>query len=209
MILWGVNSFVVGYERMVRENRSIGFYAGYQEFPKYSQVAEDEFVELDYVERFGVRFAAEYRFYWSSRNTRPAPDGLYWGPYISYFYFDVKNNFWQDIGGDATKDLTFDAWISRYSLGLQLGYQFIINKKWSIDLIMLGPAITLNDGKMKITGEIGDDKKSELLEDMFDKLIDALPSLINERWYKDIGDEGDFINWGAGFRYLVQIGYYF
>ena len=63
IILWGVNSVVLSYERLIAENKSVVISAGYQEFPKYREVDEDEYVHLDYVERFGIRFSAEYRFY--------------------------------------------------------------------------------------------------------------------------------------------------
>jgi hypothetical protein len=209
IILWGVNSVVLSYERLIAENKSLVISAGYQEFPKYREVDEDEYVHLDYVDRFGIRFAAEYRFYWRKRNMNPAPDGLYFGPYFSYLYFDLKNNLQKAIGGTLTDELVFNTRISRYNIGVQLGYQFIISNKFSVDLIMLGPSISMNDGNMKLIGDISEEQKLQLFEEMLDQITESFPALVNKIRDTEIDDNGDFFNWGAGFRYLLKIGYYF
>jgi hypothetical protein len=209
MILWSVNGIVLGYERLIDANESLVISAGYQEFPKYKEINEDEFIRLDYVDRTGFRFSAEYRFYWKSRNTNPAPDGLYIGPYISYFYFDIENNFQKALGAPVVEDLVFKGRISRYSMGFQLGYQFIIANKLSIDLMMLGPSISIKDGNLRIEGNISEEQKTELFQEMLDNITDSFPTLINKISDSELESNGDFFNWGIGFRYMLQIGYYF
>ena len=209
LLLWDGTNLVLAYERLINKSHSISVSFGFQEFPRYKNVGEEKISRVEYSRRTGYRAALEYRFYLDSRNVNPAPDGIYIGPYLSFFNFNLKNNLDVKLDSDITEELVFNGSLTRISLGFQLGYQFIIKDRFSIDLMMLGPSLTRNFGNLSLEGNISDEEKSELYEKMLNKIEDSFPSLINKLSNADLKRNGDFFNWGAGFRYMIQVGYAF
>ncbi len=85
--------------------------------------------------------STEYRFYLGKRNRRPAPDGVYLAPYLSYYGFHFKNGInilrtTVDQGASIKGDLNV------INAGITLGYQFIFWKRLSVDLVLFGPSLS-------------------------------------------------------------------
>ncbi len=209
MVMVGPKSIVLGYERLVRPSQTISINIGYLE---KSPMTDKEGVPLqifDQNNKGGFDISLDYRFYFRKRNKYPAPDGLYWGPYASYY------GIWQDASinllnnGVIKNTVHYNGKLQMFSLGLQLGYQFIIKERFSIDLILLGPSYTYYDLNMSLRFDTDIDINDPFYKDLMDYLSDNSPFL------------SEFINKGSieangrlklnfyGFRYAIQFGYVF
>src|SRR5687767_5135024 len=80
------NAISLSYERITKPNQSFAVSAGYQEFPRTSDLGESVGVREDR-DRGGYKFAGEYRFYLKKENKHLAPRGIYIGPYMAYHSF--------------------------------------------------------------------------------------------------------------------------
>jgi len=104
-----------------------------------------------------------------------------------------------------------DAKINITSIGAELGYQFNIRNRVTVDLILVGPSITSYKFNLEIEGGVNppDDDPDETKEALRDFLYGKYP------WMETLVDEGEVdvegsnANWGFGFRYVLQIGYRF
>jgi hypothetical protein len=150
----------------------------------------------------------EYRFYLTKLNPRPTPYGLYIGPYLTYYGYNVDNGL--DIfhaTTDTAGRLKGNFW--SFNLGGELGYQFVFWKRMTIDLVLLGPSVSYYGGQLDITGELDGSQIKELDNALYDKLVERYPEfgqLSMEKTFKQSG-KLDVFRWGL--RYLVQIGFHF
>ena len=210
MAVIGPKSFVFGYERVLKNNQSISVNIGYLELaPRTNK--EGEIVQLfGEVDKGGFDFSIDYRFYFKNRNKFPAPDGLYWGPYASVYNlnFAGKTNVYND-NNVQINTVDVDASLTMYSLGMQLGYQFIIKDRFSVDLMLMGPSFTRYSFDMKFDAAVALDKDDPFYIGMEKLLSNLIPGS------EVILDGADFnvqsntkFNF-VGFRYGVQIGYVF
>ncbi|MFT6323381.1 MAG: hypothetical protein ACJAWO_000933, partial [Halieaceae bacterium] len=143
MLLIGPKSIVLGYERVLKSNQTISVNIGYLEMASRTNEMGEAVQLFGDVDRGGFDLAVDYRFYFKQRNKYPAPDGLYWGPYASIYNltFAGQSNVF-DENANLINTVGIDADIMMYNLGVQLGYQFIIKDKFSIDLMLMGPSFT-------------------------------------------------------------------
>jgi len=131
----------LGYERVITPSTSINFNAGYWDL-KMSPVDlksyfdEGEGVWLNEI-RNGWNASLEYRFYLGKQE---ALKGLYLAPYLRYwnnsFVFNdyIPSNNINELFDVRTK-------ISGWGLGFQMGYQWLINDKISIDWYFFGASV--------------------------------------------------------------------
>ena len=98
-----------------------------------------------------------------------------------------------------------------YNIGAELGYQFVIKNRITIDLILAGPSLSRYRLKMQARGslDVTDPEVEEALETLKDILVNQF------EWIKPLFD-GDEVNvrgttsiWRPGLRYVIQIGYRF
>jgi hypothetical protein len=81
-------------------------------------------------------FLAGYRTYLSKKHMR----GLYFEPYFKYVHHTSEGTGNADLDGDNVV-MNFTNDYNGVGAGIQLGTQFIISKKFVIDLFFLGPEI--------------------------------------------------------------------
>lgn len=104
-----------------------------------------------------------------------------------------------------------DSKIKINSIGVELGYQFLIKKRFTVDLIMVGPSYSSYKVNMEVTGGLNpqNGEPDETLEALRDILFGKYP------WIKTLIDEGEIdlkgktTHWGLGFRYVLQVGFRF
>lgn len=131
----------LGYERAITPGTSINFNAGYWDLKMSpidlkSYFDEGEGVWLDEIKN-GWNASLEYRFYLGKQE---ALKGLYLAPYLRYwnnsFVFNdyISKNEINELFDVRTK-------ISGWGLGFQMGYQWLINDKISIDWYFFGASI--------------------------------------------------------------------
>ena len=209
MILWSWKNVTFSYERILNPRQSVSIELGYLVFPKLIADTVIDLVNITSSEKWGLNSTMEYRFYLTKLNSRPVPAGLYIGPYLTYYRYQFKNGL--DIFPakvDTTGMIKGDFWA--FNLGVELGYQFVFWKRWTLDMVLVGPSISYYGGKTEITGNLDGSQIEQLNEALFDKLITRFPGITA---FSTTGvtfqQTGKLDVFRMGFRYLVQIGFHF
>ena len=209
MLLFGdVRNITLSYERMIKKDQSLVLQVGYLLFPKLTGDTIAQLLSLTGSEKYGINLAFDYRYYPLSRNRRPAPDGLYVGGYLSYYGFQFKNNFdilytTVDQHGDITGRLNM------VNLGLELGYQFIFWKRFSLDLLLFGPSFSYLAGSLNVHGNLDEEEIRKIDEEVVQKLLGRFPqlkTLFSDEGLTFTGNRAQFTTF---FRYSIQIGVHF
>jgi len=140
-----LGDYSLGYERQVFNNQSaqirIGFFQPLlSPFISESTITPSEFTFKD--SKGSIQSSIEYRFYTGEIPLR----GFYLGPYIRYY--DIRANY-----SDEIKNILFnvEGSVSTFGLGVQLGYQFLINERFSVDIGFFGAGLDKNNVKLKYT----------------------------------------------------------
>tara|TARA_R110002050_G_scaffold204327_1_gene339687 strand:- start:176385 stop:177149 length:765 start_codon:yes stop_codon:yes gene_type:complete len=210
MAVIGPKSFVLGYERVLKNNQSISINAGYLELAPRTNTAGDVVQLFGDVKRSGFDFSVDYRFYFKNRNKFPAPDGLYWGPYTSLYNlkFSGQSHVYDD-NNVLINTVGIDAGITMYNIGAQLGYQFIIKDRFSVDLMLMGPSLTRYSFNLAFNADVALDKDDPFYIGMEKLLSTIVPGseVILDGADFNVQSKTKFNSFG--FRYGVQIGYVF
>jgi hypothetical protein len=200
------NAFVLSYERVTKPNQSFSITVGSQHFPSIGSFGENIDVDKER-DATGYKFGGEYRFYLKKENKYSAPRGVYVGPYLTYLAF--KNGRTITVDNEGTPEqATLDTKLSVLNIGVQLGYQFVLNNRWTIDLIFVGPSVSNYYANLKLGGNYTfdpEDVQNEILAD----LIDRFPALGDLLTDKEIESNGKVNSWAYGYRYQFLIGYHF
>ena len=200
------NALNFTYERITKLNQSFSVTAGYQQFPHSSSLGSGIAVTEDN-KKSGFKFGGEYRFYLAKENKFKAPHGVYIGPYLAYHQFNNERTIEVDNNG-TFEEAILNTKINILNVGFQLGYQFLINNRWVIDLTFVGPAISNYRFKATLDGNYTfstEDIQNEIILDLIDR-FPLLEDVINER---EAISGGKFDVWGYGYRYQLQVGYHF
>ena len=209
MILWSWKNVTFSYERILNPRQSISIELGYLVFPKLVADSLINMIKITSGEKWGLNATIEYRFYLTKLNSRPIPAGLYIGPYLTYYRYQFKNGL--DIFPstvDTTGSIKGDFWA--FNLGVELGYQFVFWKRWTLDMVLAGPSISYYGGKTEITGNLDGSEIQQINEALYDKLISRYPGLTAfSTSGKTFQQTGKLDVFRMGFRYLVQIGFHF
>jgi hypothetical protein len=94
------------------------------------------------------------------------------------------------------------------NLGVQLGYQFVLNDRWTIDLTFIGPSVSNYSANLRWDGNFTfdpDDITNEVILALMDR-FPAFDELINEGEFSSSGKTN---TWAYGYRYQFLIGYHF
>lgn len=208
MLFDELRNITFSFERLIEKNKSVSLQLGYLVVPQVLNDTLFNNVLLNKVKRNGINITADYRIYPFSRNRRPAPDGLYYGGYLSFFGTTSES---EGKLMDASEDdyIMLNARMNMINLGFELGYQFIFGKKFSIDLLMFGPAISGYWSKLDITGNLNSDLGNQIDEELAARLKERYPAL----GYLFSDENETFSNSkiviSSWFRYSVQFGYHF
>jgi hypothetical protein len=209
MLLTGrPGSITMGYERMLHKRQSISTNIGHLQLPTLITTSEGDPVTWISNERnTGLIGSVDYRFYFS-RNKYAKPDGLYWGPYATFYYIDNLSKV-QFNGENVAVNGDVQLYGNMLMAGAQLGYQFVLGNRWTIDLILFGPGVgyynfsVLLDAETQLTGN------EEYIRGIYDALITLYPGLKNLIDEDRLDGSGTTSFGGYGFRYVLQVGYRF
>lgn len=209
MALVGPGSFVLSYERVLKNGQSFNVGGGFLKQALRTNKYGETIQLFEAVKRGGFDVNFDYRFFFKKRNANPVPDGLYWGPYTSLYHLNFQGNSTIFEDGSEVNKVGIKTDFYMYNLGVQLGYQFIIKDRLAIDLFLVGPSYTHYNFNAKFDADVALDPNSEFYQD-FEKLLSTiLPGS------EVILDQVDFSTGGranvnfVGYRYGVQIGYKF
>jgi hypothetical protein len=200
-----------GYERTTYRNQSASLNAGMFFFPV---ILDKDFgaVKSSPRNNKGFIISADYRFYLKKLNTRPAPNGIYIGPYYSVYRHKGGVDF-EYIDETGTSPVNYNAQLESqftfHNVGFQLGYQFIFWKRLSMDLVLFGPAYSFYDIRLDLSSNLSADQQSDIYQKYKDSFFAKYPV------FEDLLDKANFSKSGvsrgtaANFRYTIQFGYCF
>jgi hypothetical protein len=199
------NGVQLNYERILSPKRSITVFGGIVEFPMPTIIANSPLNFDKNKSKSGFALGSEYRFYLAKENKDPAPHGVYLAPFISYYHF---NN--QRFGHDSTNqdNLSLSTTMDFLNIGGELGYQFVIKRRFVIDCVMFGPAITSYYFSVKLNGSTSGDYSQEV-QDILEAMKQKFPLLRDLTNGQTVSTGGISNFWSLGFRYAIHIGYRF
>lgn len=202
----------IGYERVLWKNQSVSVNFGRFFLPNFLGERQD-FFDIRKLNETGIITSLDYRFYLKKLNTRPAPNGIYIGPYYSLNYHKSATEFTYHLEDETGSLIQYKATlndrITFNNVGLEIGYQFIFWKRLTLDMIFMGPSVSFYNIELELNSQLSSDKAEELYEKYYDSFFSKYPLV--EEIYK----QGSFEKKGSSsgimpnFRYLVQFGYHF
>lgn len=211
-IIFGIENVIIGYERVVSKNQSFSIDIGLNQLPSLkprSFTTENARLSLDNSKKnSGFHVSADYRFYLKFENKFQAPRGIYVGPYYSYNTYK-KSNDWTlnsvNFNGKLDTDLKLDI----HTLGVEMGYQFVIADRLSIDIIFLGPGIGRYKAIATINSSLNINDREYIFENLNDIIAKKIPG------YNIAVDSDQFKTNGKierntlGYRFMINLGYRF
>ncbi|MEA1896046.1 MAG: DUF3575 domain-containing protein [Bacteroidota bacterium] len=206
-ILFSKKNINLSYERVLSPYRSFSVNAGYFELHKMALL--DSFNIDKVTKKKGFNVSGEYRFYFKNRNKRMTPDGLYWGIYSSFYHTQVGMDINVIDNPDIQGSLLFEGKINVLNAGVELGYQFVIKERLTLDLIFVGPSLSMYNRELTLDGDISSEEYEEYLQVIHDILVGMFPGLEQLTGEGFLNVSGANLSFGYGFRYLFQIGYRF
>jgi hypothetical protein len=207
------NVFVVSYERSVTKHQTFAVTGGVLEFPSFSLLDLSNINFKSSASRSGFTIGGEYRFYLAKENKYAAPHGLYVGPYMNYFHFNTTRNLdFTDSNGNVSS-ASLGSKISIFNLGVQVGYQFVLWDRMTIDLILLAPSISSYSADFTFDGNINTDHQIQISQELVDALKNHFPllnKLISDRSVHVSGNvHNNVSSWAPGLRFTIFLGYRF
>jgi hypothetical protein len=142
------------------------------------------------------------------RNRRPVPDGLYIGPYASYYGNHFQNDF-DILHTTVDQNGHYTANINIVNLGFELGYQFIFWKRLSVDFLLFGPSLSYYSANVHVEGQLDPDQIGSINQETVDKIFERFPALKYLFSGETLAKSGFRSVLGTGFRYSLSIGFHF
>ncbi len=206
------NSFQVSYERVINKKQTINVFGGYNEFPLSVSLNLENTAYTQTKSRSGFALGAEYRFYLAKENKHPVPHGVYLAPFVSYYQFNSERGLTHTDSTTippttGTANLTTQ--IGFLNIGGELGYQFVIGKRFVIDAVMFGPAVTNYNFKAKLDNHLPGLDDNEVAQSVIDALKEKFPLLNDISSEEGVKTSGTQSFWSVGFRYNISLGFRF
>ena len=113
-------------------------------------------VDLGRIGNFGI--TPEYRFYFSKKG---ATNGFYIGPFISYNHYSgkvpINYNDYDDVNNvSIERTAVFKGSVNSFTGGFQLGAQWKLSNKISLDWWIAGPNYGISKGDFDFAGTLND-----------------------------------------------------
>ncbi|MBX7108535.1 MAG: hypothetical protein K1X61_07815 [Chitinophagales bacterium] len=203
-------SAIFTYERSLREFQTVSLKAGYITFPQLLKTRDPDSINFESgIKRSGYTVGADYRFYFKKENEYAAPHGLYWGPFIDFSSFTNKRSVSFPDTSFATGTLEFTGKLKILQAGINMGYQFVIRDRLTIDMNLFGPALALYGAVLSLDGQFDVNQENEYLQDLYEYLVDNIPVVGELADTGEVDTNGRANLFFAGFRYSVSAGFRF
>ena len=210
--IFGIENVILGYERVLSNNRSFSVDFGLNRLPGLgvgNSISGNNGILLkDGGKNRGIHLSADYRFYLKSENKYKAPRGVYIGPYYSFNSFNRTNN-WELSTSDLDELVGSDLGIRIHTIGAELGYQFQLSKRFMLDFVLFGPGLGFYKAKVDFDSTLDPNDSALLLQQINDLLSAKIPG------FNTIIDGSGFEKTGVaninslGYRFMINIGYRF
>ncbi|HRI79655.1 MAG TPA: DUF3575 domain-containing protein [Cyclobacteriaceae bacterium] len=195
---------LVEFEHVVNKKQSFSIQAGFVSVALGSFLGSDSIRLVNFTRNGGFSVTADYRFYLLKESKDGAPHGVYIGPYIAYINMQNESNL--TLGKNAN---TMTTKIEILSFGIELGYQFLLGKHWTLDFILIGPSLTNYKTSMHLALPVNTGDPNTVYQKVLEAMANRFPvvgSLINDQ---SADFKGNLDGWNAGFRYSMHVGYRF
>jgi hypothetical protein len=207
-MIFGDQYNVIGYERIIGKNQSFSVNFGRFSMPKFVDDKVDSVqLQRGYTDK-GLNFAVDYRFYLFALNRFSAPRGIYVGPYYAYNFLE-RTNTWALNTADYTGDVVSKVRFNANLVGAQLGYQFVIRNRLSVDIILMGPGVWFYNVKNTLDTELDPEQEAELFQKINEMLAQKLPGHEIVLSPSDEFKKGTLKTSSVGYRYIVHLGFRF
>ena len=209
-VIFGDRALVIGYERILDDNNSFSINLGQSQLPKFNIIGSDSSSTqlTKNSKENGFTVTADYRFYLNDLNRHPIPRGVYIGPYVGYATMG-RENTWNINTDNYQGELETEIDFRVMALGVELGYQFVLWKRLSIDLVLVGPGLASYSLKTRLKTDLNPEDEELLFQKLNDYLTEKFPG------YGFVIDDGDFEKTGntntttIGYRYVFHLGFRF
>lgn len=193
------------YERMVQPNQSLVIQLGYLEISPTLLDSINTDGSIRQKTNFGLNAAVQYRFYPTRLNAQPAPFGLYYGPYASYYGINTTSIYTMSAS-DPTQAEEIKTNFNMLNLGIGVGYQFVIKDKISIDLLAFGPSLTYSFKNKKSSAQVSESEEV-MISDLVERSYAADYPLLGQ--FINLYGNDSSTSFSMFFRYAITVGYRF
>lgn len=207
-LLFGFNYVVFGYERVLRPYQTFSINAGVTALPNVISLARDSFKLVKAGNDPGFNLALDYRFYFKNENRHPAPRGVYLAPFYAFNNYKRTDSWLYDDGSGFNVFFEPKINLNIHSLGGQLGYQFVIARRFTVDLILIGPSLSFYKLNVQVASEatIPEDEALEAVLELIKELVPGFERVFEG---EELSVSGTLNTRFLGFRYLIHVGYRF
>ena len=207
--------FVLSYERALNKYRTFSITGGTLKFPSLGLLDLSNLGFRDEKNASGYTLGGDYRFYLQKENKYLAPHGIYLGPYLNYFNFsNGRNAIFTDSSG-AQSNITLSTDLSLVNIGVELGYQFVLWDRFTLDFTIIAPSITSYVAYLNLGGNIDEAHKGLINQEILQALINHFPMLNKLISDKSITISGSGTAnsrnavWAPGLKFSLFLGYRF
>ncbi len=194
------------YERQYNERWSIQMGGGYKwggGIPKILGLG-DFILSSETSGLRGYSFTPEVRYYFKPCNCPGERSGLYGGIYTRYtrLYGDLRVSYWN---GEKYIDVDAAGKMREMGIGLQLGYQLVIKKRFVLDLMFMGPRRSFH----KLNFEVDSDYAADIIPLIEAEINKRLEYLGMDPISIPVSGSAEVKFGFSNFRYGIGIGYMF
>jgi hypothetical protein len=208
-MLFNFDKYIVfGYERVVAPTQSFSVNFGFAALPKLVTISTADYNLTSDRKNTGINFSADYRFYLKKENRYVPPHGLYIGPYYSFNHFERECS-WTYNGPSSGNDVETHSDINIHMVGFELGYQFVLWKRMTIDLVMVGPGIGFYEYVATFGSSIPATEREQLLDALTQVLTQKFPGMNFVFADQRFDADGTLRTSAGGYRYIMHIGFRF
>ncbi len=214
-------NFSLQYEKAIDKKHSFALAIRYRPessipFQKaISDLFTDTTIRLDLAKLGNIGITPEYRFYLGKKGVL---ESFYLGPFLSYNYYsgDAPINYWaynSQTNQFTAKVAVFKGHINTFTAGLQVGAQWKLSDKFSLDWWIVGLNYGVNSGDFKYRGTLTVDEQVTLNEVKLRPMKELLSSVVKIDLYEPANANGAAFKTSGqwfGIRAMgVNVGYRF
>ena len=208
-MLFGLTDFfILGYERITGPHQSFSVNLGRVTLPNVVSVDLDSVDIKKNRKRGGLNFSVDYRFYLPRENKNTIPHGLYIGPFYSYNGFRGETE-WTHKKDQGNSSISTNTKFNIHTIGFEMGYQFVLWKRLTLDVLVVGPGFGFYNLKAKLNRQVDDETKRQLFSGLEEMITEKFPGMNVVFSDEEIETNGTMQTSSWGYRYLVHIGFLF
>lgn len=159
------------YERAIVPNVSAGIGVGYKYkggAPKLLDINND-IINTDFDKVSGITITPEAKYYLKACDHSKL-EGFYAGVYFRYTNYKTDADFRYTPINAPVETYSSEMKMNEYGAGIQLGYQLLINERFSIDFLFIGPRYAVYN----LAYEFDNPPSNNFLDDLSESMNEVL-----------------------------------